>query len=622
MEQGGKRLNRKKRIFAAIIIIFSSVLLVPCGLAANAYRKSNAKTSISIFAGKALEGEPFSHALIEFMPGYDNPAGEVVHRTMTDMNGEAAVELPYGEYTVRWYAGGYYVDYQNVELREETAEMRSWLFPLPEGKEAYILVEWDSAVDVDLCVYSVQNDRCLGRETTLEDAGCFRCGDNDGEKGYEMVYLGDINLNAYAVYIKNNVRCAKDRAKSRDAAAMTCRVYTADGLLYQKTPGREKQARLWNCAYMDNGSVQERDQHIFTLADYAWAARDKENPVSWTEGAGVRAEETYERGAAGRIEEDRFDRDGNNTAHYGYERYGERYIGSEYEYNANGQMIAHYDYWDDGEGYLPVSRGEYEYDQDGRKICHRSYGIENGEESLGYMYEWEYDENGNVTASRFYEGDGTLSSREEYEYNINGNELSCRKYDSEGVIWSERITEYDERGNETAYYQYGENQSLEFKIEYKYDVERHRAIKDIFDENGILDWRREFEYDESGNLRAEYSYNEEGVLTYIDEYDVLGNPTGIYHYEDGVLGWYWEQAFDENGEVLESCEYRDGKLYRRREWVYDENGGFTVYDYDRNGTLETTEYGRDHVYDAVGGMEIFYSYEDGVLTEKKIIVYY
>lgn len=89
-----------------------------------------------------------------------------------------------------------------------------------------------------------------------------------------------------------------------------------------------------------------------------------------------------------------------------------------------------------------------------------------------------------------------------------------------------------------------------------------------------------------------------------------------------MLGWYWEQAFDENGEVLESCEYRDGKLYRRREWVYDENGGFTVYDYDRNGTLETREYGRDHVYDAVGGMEIFYSYKDGVLTEKRIIVYY
>lgn len=58
MEQGGKRLNRKKRTFAAIIIIFSAVLLVLCGLAANAYRKSNAKTSISIFAGKALEGSP------------------------------------------------------------------------------------------------------------------------------------------------------------------------------------------------------------------------------------------------------------------------------------------------------------------------------------------------------------------------------------------------------------------------------------------------------------------------------------------------------------------------------------------------------------------------------------
>lgn len=621
MEQGGKRLNRKKRIFAAIIITFLAALLVFSGLAINAYRESNAKTSISIFAGKALEGEPLTHALIEFMPGYDNPTGEAVRRTMTDMNGEAAVELPYGEYTVRWYAGGYYVDYQNVEVGKETAEMRKWLFPLPESKEAYILVEWDSAVDVDLCVYSMQNDRCLGREATLEDAGCFRCGDNDGEKGYEMVYLGDMNPDAYAVYIKNNIRCAKDRAKSRDAAAMTCSVYTADGLLYQKTPGREKQARLWNCAYMDNGSVQERDEYIYTLADYAWAARDKENPVSWTEGAGVRSEEIYERGAVA-ITEERFDRDGNCIAHYGYERYGERYIGFEYEYNANGQMIADYDYWDDGEGYLPVSRSEYEYDQDGRKICYRFYGIENGEESLGYMYEWEYDENGNVTASRFYEGDGTLSSREEYEYDINGNELSCRSYDSEGVIWSEHITEYDERGHETAIYSYGENHSLEYKIEYKYDVERHRAIKDIFDENGILDWRREFEYDESGNLRAEYSYNGEGELTYIYEYDVFENQTGVYHYEDGVLGWYWEQAFDENGEVLESCEYRDGKLYRRREWVYDENGGFTVYDYDRNGTLETTKYGRDHVYDAVGGMEIFYSYEDGVLTEKKIILYY
>ena len=38
---------------------------------------------------------------------------------------------------------------------------------------------------LDLCVYNEQTERCIGKETTLEDAGSFSYGDNSGaHKGF------------------------------------------------------------------------------------------------------------------------------------------------------------------------------------------------------------------------------------------------------------------------------------------------------------------------------------------------------------------------------------------------------------------------------------------------------
>lgn len=224
---------------------------------------------------------------------------------------------------------------------------------------------------------------------------------------------------------------------------------------------------------------------------------------------------------------------------------------------------------------------------------------------------------------RFYDGQGKLTNTTQYEYDADGNELSCRRYE-EGVMWSELKREYDERGNNTAVYSYGENHSLEFKIEYKWDEEGNCISRYSYDENGVMKWRNEFENDENGYRRANYTYNAEGMLTEKMELDVFGNQTGIYHYQEGELTYRLNQVYDADGVIMESYEYRDGKLYKRKEWEYNESGEcIAVYSYQGNSSRgDVTRYAHAHVYDAVGGMEIFYDYVNDILTEKKILLYY
>lgn len=58
--------------------------------------------------------------------------------------------------------------------------VRRWilyqLLPTLEENMVYVLVEWESETDIDLCVYNSQTGRCVGREATQEDEGCYSLG--------------------------------------------------------------------------------------------------------------------------------------------------------------------------------------------------------------------------------------------------------------------------------------------------------------------------------------------------------------------------------------------------------------------------------------------------------------
>ncbi len=610
------------------------------------------KSRIEFFAGDAVSGEQLPNVSVMVMQGRNNAEGECFCQVDINTNDKNPVELPYGEYTVKWSANGYYTYYQNVEVLEKETFVKEWLVPIPEENTAYILVEWETETDIDLCVYNEQTGRCIGKEAASEDAGSFSYGDDSGTKGYELVFLKDYDGNQYEVYIKGNPYPAENQTSSSGAGKTTVSIYTPNGLLYQKESDNIQETTLWHCADISEGQIKERDEYISDLTEYTWAARDKANPESWIENTSIKAEEKYEYfGELYRLEINKFDASGNQTACFKYGTDGEMNYGYEDEYDENGNLIASctYEYeYEYEEEELSVSQYEYVRDEKGNLLTRYTY--EGGEgasyvlkldcvyDERGNRIAWfeydrdgklcssgesEYDISGNLIFEAYYEGD-ELIIRDEYTYDENGNELSRSLYGSDGLCgkWER---EYDGDGNEIVVCSYEGDGSLKYKIEHEYDQNGNHIGACSYDEQGrITGSRTKFEYDENGNLAVFYEYNSEGELTTKDEYDIHGNQTAIYTYSDGVLVDQHINVFDENENPIEYYEYSDGKLETKILREFNENGECTlICVYNGKGFLESrTTYDYVYEYDAVAGMKIFYYYENDVLTTKTVTLFY
>lgn len=146
----------------------------------------------------------------------------------------------------------------NIEVKEEF-NLKKWMLPCAEGNSMYILAEWESEEDFDLCVFDEQSGNCIGKEAVLENAGSFLYEDNSGETGYELVYLEDGFAGSYTVYVKDCERIAENQENGRgerkpDSAGVTIEIYSAGGLLYGKES--DGQAPLWKCASLSDGALE------------------------------------------------------------------------------------------------------------------------------------------------------------------------------------------------------------------------------------------------------------------------------------------------------------------------------------------------------------------------------
>lgn len=634
-----KRMNKKRTKVLIAISVALVVCATACGLRPGALPKDEDKSKVMISAGDAVTGEGLSNVSVSFIPGRDNPDGEAVCQAVSgDVEG-TAVELPYGEYTIEWSADGYHTGYQNMEVREEEVLVRKWMMPVFEGDAAYILMEWESETDLDLCVYNEQTGRCLGRETTLEDAGSFSHGDDDGTKGYELVFLNDYDKNTYMIYVKDNERTAEDQRTAddqgtgSDTAGITISVYASEGLIYRKRPDEEKRAALWNCACINHGRVEEQDEYIYDLTEYAWAARSKEDPALWLENASAKAEEIYSYASYNKLHEIKkkiFDMDGNELpvlfyrydddgniskgyeydargnllASYGYDSDGNIYYDEKNEYDEAGKLLVNYIYNDDGSIYYReeneydeagnclvsyeycfwagyIHKHEDMYDSDGKRDCayfylYSMYGEEEAE-LLSYSVS-EYDSNGNETVCRYYDGEGVLTESEEYTYDSNGNETARRYYDGEGVLTERWEYTYDRNGYAMSYRHYDGDGILISGYETEHDANGNIVAYYSYGENGVLKYKDEYQYDLNGNCISYYTYDEHGFLPYESwkceyKYDEDGKLAAVYTYDGNEqLESKTEYKYSEDGQREEICDYENGELTSQNIKIFDANG--------------------------------------------------
>lgn len=595
----------------------------------------------------------------ELAEGYDNPDEKGVIQAVTGADGTADFDVPEGEYTLRWQKAGYYGGYQNVKVQGETVVLRKWLIRgwlNPDSSEeepwAYILLEWESEENLDLCVYQEENGRCIGIEPTMDAEGSFLYDDNNGAQGYELVFLKNATIGNYRVYVKDCDSILNDCGSRMGAAGVSVSIYTAQGIVYQKKAETEETAGLWECAGLFSGEVMERDQYLYDLTGYAWALRDGDNPASWAEGACIKAEEVYEYTDDGleldSIERMEFDAEGNMLLDRFYHADGSPDYQYEYEYDENGNTIAQYafyykrfdptDRWSQ-----PILIMEREYNEDGKCIWRGYYDYDiDGKMRAISEHGYDYDASGNLVREWTQYATGTiqeemqvLSSEDLYEYDAAGH-LTEKIYYFDGERSYRWEYEYDENGKETVGYVYdcyNTGDLLERRCESEYDEDGNLKVYTEYINTGDI-VVTEYEYDGNGNRISSYThwYFEDGTLNFREKTEFYtGRIPTFYAVDHGEFGEIWESyveyEYDERGDMTAEYKYRyDGNEMvlvgiTKAEYEYDEMGNETAYWHCSSDGVWRQVRAARYVYDARAGMKIAYYYEEQCLVKKIITIY-
>lgn len=240
---------------------------------------SGSTFEVSVVLYDTVNQEPLSGVAVMCRRSYSRHSQEAV----TDEKGRVTFDLSKGKYTLGWSMDGYYDGSQNISVQEDVKLPPQYLVPHAERREAYIVAAWDGDADIDLCVYSDQNKRCIGRESLPGDA--YVLGDIVSEN-YELAYLDDYTDGGYTVFAKDY--SAAGTTQGVRPKSIDIRIYAAEGLLYhEQTALSEPEAvegdtALYECARISGGAVEKSGRYIEDLTDYPWAARDKNDPVGWT----------------------------------------------------------------------------------------------------------------------------------------------------------------------------------------------------------------------------------------------------------------------------------------------------------------------------------------------------
>ncbi len=201
----------------------------------------------------------------------------VVEKLTAGADGVVQTELEAGEYTVIWEADGYYTGNTVINVTESSdIILEEIMLPVLSQNRAYVLLEWDSEKDLDICVYNAQTDQYITKDTPTDDTGSFLYENNGGNEGYEIINIGDYTSGIYTIYVRDEESLLAGMDSSMEIDGVTVSIYTSEGCIYKQKANSTESAALWSPVYLYNGAAEELDDYIYDLTDYAWATGAQE----------------------------------------------------------------------------------------------------------------------------------------------------------------------------------------------------------------------------------------------------------------------------------------------------------------------------------------------------------
>lgn len=245
----------------------------------------------SITTEESLEG-----VTILVMGGHSNTDGEPLETLTTDGDGRTSVELDPGEYTLVWKKDGYYNGCRDLDIENDAVTVSTHMIPLLSGNEAYILLQWASDLDLDLCVFNAQTNQYISITSPVDAAGNFLYGDNTEEQGYELIHLKDYLDGIYTIFVRDNDSLANGTGSSMEAGTVSVSIYVPDGLIYYKEADTAEDAALWNPVYLYEGAATDLNNYIHDTTDFPQLTQDKNAPTVASNAEAMSVYEAFLRG--------------------------------------------------------------------------------------------------------------------------------------------------------------------------------------------------------------------------------------------------------------------------------------------------------------------------------------
>ena len=228
---------------------------------------------------------------------------------------------------------------------------------------------------------------------------------------------------------------------------------------------------------------------------------------------------------------------------------------AEYTYNSYGELLYTAHRGDDSqydEIVLKTIRGQYL----------RSYQFDRSDSEYSCDYVSNYDWLGNMTETKGYDKDGTLSYSTVCSYDEGGNQTGSVSTHYSDYDGSRSVTEYDADSNPVSNKTYSKDGNVESWTEYEYDKVRHTRTDSRYSGDGKLEDREVHQYDDQDNELWSKSYDKDGKLRW--EYTYTYDSTGI---RTGITSTYYN-SWDNSKTVTEY----DGNWNQISEKEYDANG--------------------------------------------------
>ncbi|MCM1193504.1 MAG: zinc-ribbon domain-containing protein [Butyrivibrio sp.] len=485
--------------------------------------------------------------------GAGNYTGESFRRVETQ-NGELAVNLPSGVYTVQVRSEGYPDAYTEIEVWEEAAVGSVYMMPaLAEGQTG-ILLTWEGDADLDLTLFTpwqaADGDMAhIGGNVSSDSHGNMLVSDN--KSGCEVMYVNSAEVGSYKLYVNNYTDSLAGNYASGLLSDLKVRVclYNNQGFVAEYTLPLGQNGVVWEVAEINGGAVTSAQRVYSEITGKKWWTEDKDKSVLHTKLT---------------VKED------------------PRAVGScEYE----------------------------EYDEEGKIIRKESYEGESRDGSLWWYKLYEYDEYGNLLKETDYNGDGTPIQRQMHEYTyVDGRMTNSEQWTmgwyEEGQEWGPGSmgigTVYDEKGrivmeftDASAFYTFY-SESEETISQFVNDLLNTGCDSlgnypiyvylNICDENGNI-LREEYVNmeEKTRSISRNYGYDSAGRLLWIE------NNNG-FRYES--------YDYDQEGRLLSDiCRTTEGARSSYIKYNYDERGNLIQKEHINNALYCYTT---DYFYDARG----------------------